>query len=444
LGGFGVIEFKHLDRALKLRQFYRAGKTSHPIAELQTLEKIEPFHTPYSTDEVITQEVKIIATELACEQMKNKEAGLQWLPGLQISKVHEYFNVQGMPVHYARILERDNARCIGEINQLKICPRLGNKSRLAIRWIEKNLWPLLEDSESVLLEWQQSKENFGIYTDEINIDLTMLNSSKLIRNGIMALTMAIDKPISLSYKYPTICELNNPGKESAALQKIAKIRSVRLRNHMLRILNGDVFSKERMCRFGMIDEQQCDRCHQVETRDHLLFQCAAVRNMWGFLDKIHQKIHRRPFVVNERNILGCGDNYNSLATTTIIAELNKSNVINRRQFATENELLIFISFIIRREERWSRQYKTKLQNSWLKWISYINLTLGDVEGGAGVSGDMIPVDPDQLPTAGREVESDEDLQSTAPVPVMNVTVVGVNTVAQATINGDGHDHGHPP
>jgi hypothetical protein len=119
-------------------------------------------------------------------------------------------------------------------------------------------------------------------------------------------------------------------------------------------------------------------------------------------------------------------------------------VINRRQFATENELLIFISFIIRREERWSRQYKTKLQNSWLKWISYINLTLGDVEGGAGVSGDMIPVDPDQLPTAGREVESDEDLQSTAPVPVMNVTVVGVNTVAQATINGDGHDHGHPP
>jgi hypothetical protein len=347
LGGFGVIEFGYLNKPIKLKQAYRSSKVQHPIKKLQNLPRIEPFLAAYTSDEDISSEVKIIATEVAYDLIKNKNANLQWLPGIHVTKLHEYFGVQGMPAHYAKLLSKDNYHTISEIYNLKTCPRLGNKAKLAIKWVEKIMWPITEDMHGLIQDWIVSKENFGIYSDNYSIDFSSPQSSKGIRNGWMAITMSTDQPINLQKKYPSIPESD---KEKIAIQTIAKIRSVRLKNNILRILNGDVFSKERMFRFGMITEDKCDRCGQIETRDHLLFNCEGTKKMWTFFASIYKKALGRPFLITERNILGCGDNYNSLATTTIISELNKVNVLYRNRFANEEELLAFIRPLIHRED----------------------------------------------------------------------------------------------
>ena len=47
-----------------------------------------------------------------------------------------------------------------------------------------------------------------------------------------------------------------------------------------RLISGDIFSKERMCRFGMIDNNICERCQQIESTKHLLWECLESRNIW--------------------------------------------------------------------------------------------------------------------------------------------------------------------
>jgi hypothetical protein len=341
LGGFGVIEFGCLDKAIKFKQVLRANKSRHPIRNLQDVPRIEPFLISYNTNEDIASEVKIRATELAYELIKNEHAGLQWFPGLNIGKIYDYFNVHGLSAHYARQLKDENVYLIGECINLKTCPRLGNKARLACKWIEKNLLQIIEDLEGVILDWNVSKENFGIYKDDVMIDLTVSVASRVMRNSMMALIFSIDAPINIRSKYPLIGIEEGNEKEPIAMQKIARIRSIRLRNNMLRIINGDVFSKERMHRFGMIEEDKCDRCGEVETRDHLLFTCEFAKKLWQLFAAIYRKVFGRNFDKTERNILACGDNYNSLATTTIIAELTKNNVLNRPRYENEEVINIY-------------------------------------------------------------------------------------------------------
>ena len=59
-----------------------------------------------------------------------------------------------------------------------------------------------------------------------------------------------------------------------------KCKNIKLRHVYYRLISGDIFSKERMCRFGMIDNNICERCQQVESTRHLLWGCIESRNIW--------------------------------------------------------------------------------------------------------------------------------------------------------------------
>ena len=59
-----------------------------------------------------------------------------------------------------------------------------------------------------------------------------------------------------------------------------KCKNVKLRHVFYRLISGDIFSKERMCRFGMINNNICERCQQTESTRHLLWECEESRNIW--------------------------------------------------------------------------------------------------------------------------------------------------------------------
>lgn len=42
---------------------------------------------------------------------------------------------------------------------------------------------------------------------------------------------------------------------------------------MLRVAHGDVYCKERLYRFGLVDSPTCPRCDNIETVDHKLLEC---------------------------------------------------------------------------------------------------------------------------------------------------------------------------
>jgi hypothetical protein len=327
-----------------------------------------------------------------------------------------------MPHHYAVNLAKAGIKTLKDVMDCKNSEVNKTKAILAVSWYEKNLGPYVEELED---------ENFGIRTEQTEISLSEANSSKLIRHAIMDQTFDINTPICINHRYKSI-QTYNEDKARLALQKIAKIRSIRLRNHMLRVINGDVFSKDRMKRFGMINDDICDNCGQIETKEHLLLECTAARKLWEYFSTIYKSTHGRPYKINLLNVLNCGDNYNSLATTTIIAELVKRQVLNRPIYRNISEVSKLIKEFVNRETSASKHYKIKIDKSWIKWSNLCEVSNDD--GCLLGSRDEVEVRLNQLAAAELEVEDEGDAEAVVPEAISNV--ITLESVTQASIDGD--------
>jgi len=74
-----------------------------------------------------------------------------------------------------------------------------------------------------------------------------------------------------------------------------------------RILQGDIFCKERMFRFRMVDSPLCDFCGNrqvVETIKHMIWDCPRVAILWDHLKRITREAYNVDCVKYETIILG--------------------------------------------------------------------------------------------------------------------------------------------
>jgi len=52
------------------------------------------------------------------------------------------------------------------------------------------------------------------------------------------------------------------------------------------VAHAEIYSKERLFRFGLADNNLCDFCGAVETITHKLFECTRVVNLWTEIRRI--------------------------------------------------------------------------------------------------------------------------------------------------------------
>ena len=57
-------------------------------------------------------------------------------------------------------------------------------------------------------------------------------------------------------------------------------KNVKLRHTYFRLVSRDFYTKDRMFRFGMSRNDQCERCGEVETYKHLFWECDESRRVW--------------------------------------------------------------------------------------------------------------------------------------------------------------------
>ena len=62
--------------------------------------------------------------------------------------------------------------------------------------------------------------------------------------------------------------------------KLSKVNSVRLRNTLLRVAHGEIYTKEKLFRFGMVDTPKCPRCHLIENLQHKFIECDYDSKIW--------------------------------------------------------------------------------------------------------------------------------------------------------------------
>ena len=137
---------------------------------------------------------------------------------------------------------------------------------------------------------------------------------------------------------------------------VNKLTSVRHKDIVLRLAHGELYSKERLHRYSLIDSAQCPRCDEIETLRHKYFDCPYVKEIWRrtllITNKTRQRIQPNESTIEKALCCTIEPNITSL---TIHAE-----IISRiRQLKdTEANLLLWpklfvkkaVELLIRREQ----------------------------------------------------------------------------------------------
>ena len=100
----------------------------------------------------------------------------------------------------------------------------------------------------------------------------------------------------------------------AMLPKINKLRCVRIKTLALRLLHGDIYNGTRLLKFGLTDSDECIRCKQRESLEHLLKDCWYTKIIWSKIRKLYRKTDMRR------------QNYDNDLTFAIGAKLSKAKL----------------------------------------------------------------------------------------------------------------------
>lgn len=83
------------------------------------------------------------------------------------------------------------------------------------------------------------------------------------------------------------CELDLTESEARSwLLRVSKLSSTRHKNVLIRYLHGEIYTKERLFRFGMIESPNCPRCDSIETLNHKFIECEYIRRIWGEVNRL--------------------------------------------------------------------------------------------------------------------------------------------------------------
>ena len=120
-----------------------------------------------------------------------------------------------------------------------------------------------------------------------SIDYSLFPLKGKFVEGSKVTSSLIRKLISESHEiHPKLIISKDCNAIKALGNKISTLTNSKLKSILLRCIHGDVYCRERMHRFGMVDDNTCSRCSEIETTSHLLFECQYVRNLWNQISNL--------------------------------------------------------------------------------------------------------------------------------------------------------------
>ena len=104
--------------------------------------------------------------------------------------------------------------------------------------------------------------------------------------------------------------------------RVTKLSSTRHKDTLLRAAHGDIYTREKLFRFGLIDSNQCPRCDEVETLRHKVIECEYAHKIWTeaipVLEKLSDNIDRN---IDMAKLAVSATNNTTLASMTLSTEI---------------------------------------------------------------------------------------------------------------------------
>ena len=132
---------------------------------------------------------------------------------------------------------------------------------------------------------------------------------------------------------PKVLENTNVEGLTKLGRSISSLTNTKLKTIILRSLHGDIYCGTRLKKFGMKDNEDCQRCGSPETIKHLLLDCQYVKNIW----EICKKLTSIPGE-NINAILGYHD-FHDRTTLTIHCEIIRRLLAIERPITAQPKLI---------------------------------------------------------------------------------------------------------
>ena len=274
LGGYGMLDVEALDKGLKLRALGRLFVTEHPALKL-VKNKIDfgDFFFPKlnkKIDKFVSAGLGLLSEDRQ-SQWDNVRltSDLKLLSALRECKTANLVRPEYVNNLAIYMMNRAGRAKVGDLNQ-------GDLAHIGPLLTKRDLGPLIERARALRLPAPPDENKYLYYYRDKWVQLSKLTSKEIRENRNK------DCPLDI-YKCGLILGPNEVG---MWLSNLKGLESTGHKNAVLRLAHGDIYSKSRLFRFGMVDSPMCEQCNELETINHKIFECRFAKALWTELDHV--------------------------------------------------------------------------------------------------------------------------------------------------------------
>ena len=315
--GFGMIDFREVLRSIRIKTVLRLmNSPNHPLHDIINNATNNSIYLNLRSDSIrpcidnAIQDINKIWKDfvLTCPSTHTQDLlnliGNEYVGNVTIKK---YRNKRLGLLH-----RHDKIRDI----------MIVNTSHPMLKKLEHSLYNFINTNKELSVRVDNNK-----WHDLVPINGILKQSTEVSSKDLRA--SMLRKPI-ITYK-----SLKNPTQEKIKSLgiKLSRITNVRLKSILLRSIHGDIYSKTRLKKFGMIECDKCPRCNEPETVEHLLLRCSYCTTLWALVSSI------TGIPIQEMDeLLGLDDTHDTV-TLTIHTELIRKLLAIERPICNPTKLL---------------------------------------------------------------------------------------------------------
>ena len=345
-GGLGMLDIGCLDESLKLRALGRVLNTIHPLLSMikDKLDLSDYFHPIGGTP---SEEVSKRGIELLAIDRKKL-----WLQEERVNKMG--YNKLIGSVKLKNILTPNGRNSIPYFMLT-----VNGKKRLS--QLSRREWHSIRGYSKQTALNSQVEELFNRNLINTQIELTQEESTLYpTKKAFANLACLTSKSLRENRHEPDqICIFKaglilTPGESLNYFNKVRRLTCTRQKNTLLRSVHGDIYTREKLFRFGLIESPICEFCDQVETLEHKLIVCERANRIWTIVleatDKLRLTLTQAANEDFLQRIFGaCLDT--NLAIITIHAEIIQRLLLSSQPLPPPNILLQSVLLLILAREK---------------------------------------------------------------------------------------------
>ena len=309
LGGLGMLDIKALDDSLKLKALGRLLASKHPfLIMLKDKMSMDQFFNPKietKIDGVAGRGIELLREDRHKMWENNpKHSNATFLKAVRETDIKLVVSEAGCRSIRFFMIWRRGARKAKDLSE--------NDLVELRRHIDENKLCTIRKARALRLGGMTHDDCEAYYLRGGSKSLSKCTSKEIRTSRVN------DEPIE-SYKIGM--NLSKVAALSWCL-KLTKIKSTAHKNIVLRVAHGEIYYREKLCRFGLAPDPFCPRCGEIETLRHKFIECDYVAKIWDVAFRVSKEVCTIDPINEDRTIAALGAYLNSNnAILTLNAEL---------------------------------------------------------------------------------------------------------------------------